>query len=313
MSATPVPINPKVQPYKSIEIIRNGNYEVVPDTPYNGIAKVGVSVDVPSSSTTVLYGSAVTMSSNEETFTPDPNVGDGFSALTVNAENRYWAGYSWGAEQARTIDEQTIRNNAVGLEITQNGHYDARISTENPFVGWISAVTVNVTGQTIINQNKSITAETNGNITITFDSGYTGLGTVDININVPKGWGPYEDNEFWYVRELCVISNGVESYYFNGDYLCHCNNDNTYAGVTIQDGHITATGYMTNPVKLGDDHYICIQNYTNPNTHTVEHYSFECWIEQAKVGYDKYLNWKCSSIISMFDAYDTGRDKEGLI
>lgn len=152
-------------------------------------------------------------------------------------------------------------------------------------------------------QNKEITINANGDTVITPDGaggelidGYYAMSSVTVHAQVSK-WSPYYDHMFSMVREDC--SN-------DGTYLCHCNGDNTFAGVDIQNGHIISTGYMSNPTQLGVDHYICVHSYNNQNTGLTEYYSFECWIEQGK------LYWKCSANDVWLDAYDTGTNKQGL-
>lgn len=151
-------------------------------------------------------------------------------------------------------------------------------------------------------QNKEVTIWANGDTVITPDGaggelvdGYYAMSSVTVHAQVYK-WSKYYDYMYYLVREDC--SN-------DGTYLCHCNGGNTYAGVNIQNGHIINTGFMPNPTQLGEDHYICIKDYSNPDTGQTEHYSFECWIEYGK------LYWKCSARVWL-DAYDTGTNKQGL-
>lgn len=106
-------------------------------------------------------------------YTPD----DGYESMkkiTLNVQDFYSSAYTEGMDYQRSF--------MTGITITENGEYERG--------NGYSAVTVNVpTGSTIHNQNKSITADTNGHQTITFDNGYTGLGTVDIEVNVPGDTG----------------------------------------------------------------------------------------------------------------------------
>lgn len=156
MSDSPVPTG-NIEPQKNIEITANGNYEVVPDDHYRGIAKVGINVFVDES-------------------------GQYASGYTSGYTDGYTSGYTDGIVSGTSIgyDEGVAEQKAklTGITITENGQY-------NRPDGY-SDVTVNIpTGSTIHNQDKSITANTNGHQVVTFDSGYTGLGFVDIDVNVP--------------------------------------------------------------------------------------------------------------------------------
>ena len=89
-------------------------------------------------------------------------------------------GYNSGYTSGKTDGIAEQKSKLIGLNITSNGNY---IRSDG-----YSAVTVNVpTGSTINNQNKNINIVNNGTTSVTFDSGYTGLGTVGINVNVPTG------------------------------------------------------------------------------------------------------------------------------
>ena len=165
-----------------------------------------------------------------------------------------------------------------------------------------SGLTFAIVKRNPVLQNKEVTIWADGDTVITPDGaggelvdGYYAMSSVTVHTQVHK-WSQYYDYIYYLVREDC--SN-------DGTYLCHCNGGNTYAGVEIQNGHIINTGFMPNPTQLGEDHYICIKDYSNPDTGLTEHYSFECWIEYGK------LHWKCSARVWL-DAYDTGTNKQGL-
>lgn len=84
----------------------------------------------------------------------------------------------------------------------------------------------------------------------------------------------------------------------NGDYLCHVNNSQAFAGLNIEDGVITGSSYgMT---QIGGNSGIWVK--------TVDYlYNFVAWIQ------DGYLYWRTNFPIDQFDAYDTGSAKEGGI
>lgn len=130
MSATPVPINPNIQPYKTVEVTENGDYDIVPDTPYNCVAKVGLSVDVDTSGA---YNSGYTSGYT-----------DGYaSGSTDGYSSGYTEGYNDGNEFGYDRARSNFEQGGVGISITGNGHYDASINYQQ-LSGWISGVTVDV-------------------------------------------------------------------------------------------------------------------------------------------------------------------------
>lgn len=133
--------------------------------------------------------------------TPD----EGYDALlkatvTVNipVQDYYTSGYTSGKTDG--IEEQ--KSKLVSTAVTENGIYTR--------VDGYSSIDVNVpSGSTINNQTKNVTYTANTATTITFDSGYTGLQQVGININVPQTGYTQEDlnNAF---------SNGFNSGFTSG-------------------------------------------------------------------------------------------------
>ncbi len=154
MSDSPVPTG-NIEPQKNIEITANGNYEVVPDDHYRGIAKVGINVFVDESGQ---YASGYTSGYT-----------DGYASGTTDGYN---SGYNEG--------EEAQKNKLSAVTITENGQY-------NRPDGY-SAVTVNVSAPVM--QNKNISATTNGTFSVTADQGYDGLNVVNVDVNVTGG-SPY--------------------------------------------------------------------------------------------------------------------------
>lgn len=147
---------------KEIEIIANGVYNILPDAGYDALSKVVATVNVPSSG-----------HSDEEM---EEKYEEGYnSGYTEGYNSGSTIGYTSGITEG--IAQQKVK--LIGFNINSNGTYTRPD-------GW-SAVTVNVpTGSTINNQNKNVTITANTAMTVTFDNGYTGLGNVDINVNVPQ-------------------------------------------------------------------------------------------------------------------------------
>ncbi len=98
-------------------------------------------------------------------------------------------------------------------------------------------------------------------------------------------WEPYEDNKYTKVRETCTN---------DGDYLIHWNENENYTGVHCSNGAIDGSGYGMSQGPDGKWY-----NNTYP--------TIVAWSEDGKLYWDGI-----PSVVSMFDAYDTGSDKEGF-
>lgn len=130
----------------------------------------------------------------------------------------YQSGFTDGVE----FQKRKLQITAV----TENGRY----ISEDGF----KEIAVDVpTGSTINNQDKNITITANTATTITFDSGYTGLGNVGINVNVPQTGHTDEELEEAY-------NNGYSDGYRDGsgDYL---NKYLTFESITSGSYYFKAT------------------------------------------------------------------------
>lgn len=176
---------------KEVTYEDNGQYLVTPDYDYYGLKNVivNVSIDVDEyyqegyiSGITDGYVSGKTDGYNSG-YTNGYTSGstDGYnSGYTKGVEDGGASGYTLGYTSGKTDGVAEQKAKLIGLNITSNGNYTRSDG--------YSAITVNVpTGSTINNQNKNINIVKNGTTSVTFDSGYTGLGTVGINVNVPTG------------------------------------------------------------------------------------------------------------------------------
>ena len=118
--------------------------------------------------------------------------------VNVPVQDYYNSGYTSGYTDG--VEEQ--KSKLVSTAVTENGVY-TRVD------GYLS-IDVNVpSGSTINNQTKNVTYTANTATTITFDSGYTGLQQVGINVNVAQTGYTQEDlnNAF---------SNGFNSGFTSG-------------------------------------------------------------------------------------------------
>lgn len=118
--------------------------------------------------------------------------------VNVPVQDYYNSGYTSGYTDG--VEEQ--KSKLVSTAVTENGVYSR--------VDGYSSIDVNVpSGSTINNQTKNVTYTANTATTITFDSGYTGLQQVGINVNVAQTGYTQEDlnNAF---------SNGFNSGFTSG-------------------------------------------------------------------------------------------------
>ena len=168
---------------KDWEITQNGITRVAPDAGYDGISGGSITVYVNSDTATTFE--RLTTTENGQ-YVPTGN--SAYSAVTVNVdlETPYQegyaageaAGYSSGLTIGYAEGEADQKAKLTDLNVTVNGQY----SREDGY----KKVTVNVPGGGI-NQTKNITASTNGEMTITYDNGYTGLERVNLLVDVPTG------------------------------------------------------------------------------------------------------------------------------
>ena len=142
-----------------------------------------------------IEATAVTVTAATMTVSPDGGK-YGFSKVDINAsdygDSRYQEGYesghTAGYESGYTEGQENIISGIGTTAFTENGVYTALTSTAQ--YGW-SSVTVNVpqTGTAINNQTKTVEITTNGTTEVIYDSGYTGLEKVKVNVNVPQSGG----------------------------------------------------------------------------------------------------------------------------
>lgn len=176
-------------------ITQNGLRVFTPDAEYDGIGEIRIDVQVPQT-TAVLEDKEYDVTENGEyTIYPDPDY-DGMTsvALSVEVPDRYQDGYDAGYNEG----EEDQKAKLSTTSFTVNSSYTLAD-------GW-SAITVNVpqTGSTIHNQDKTFYLSSvqlnselvpvggghylfTGSTTVTYDSGYTGLGTATIIPEISAG------------------------------------------------------------------------------------------------------------------------------
>lgn len=148
---------------ESISITSNGHY--AKEDGYNDIT-----VNVPTE-TVNNQDKTLSITQNGTSVVSFDTGYTGLNTVTVNTNvpDRYEEGKEDGKEEQKGL--------MINLNVTENKTY----TRENGY----KQVVVNVpTGDTINNQDKSITITENGSQNVTFDTGYTGLGTVNITTNV---------------------------------------------------------------------------------------------------------------------------------
>ena len=114
------------------------------------------------------------------------NSGSYSSGYTSGYTDGYVSGTTDGYSSGKTdgIEEQKAK--LISTSITENGTYQR----EDGY----SSITVNVpSGESINNQTKSISITDNGTSAITYDNGFTGLETVNIEVNVAQTGYTQED------------------------------------------------------------------------------------------------------------------------
>lgn len=179
-----------------ITITENGLRVITADAEYDGIGEIRIQTEVPQSAA-VLQDKEVEYTENGSyTVHPDPDY-DGLSSVSVDVlvPDNYDKGYDDG----KTDGENEQKAKLVSTAVTQNGTY----SREDGY----SSIEVNVpqTGQTINNQTKSYPISNfqtqliyydkpgeekwmytfeNSPLTLTYDSGYTGLEKLNLDLQI---------------------------------------------------------------------------------------------------------------------------------
>ena len=168
----------------NVEITDNGIYEYTPvSEDYDGYDSVKITVNVPQTGASINNQTKTVevVENGDYTIAYD----DGYTGLEeVNfkvdvsgyTQEDLDDAYESGITSGITYQKSLLQD----LTIEHNGEY----TNENGY----SAITVNVpqSGESIYNQTKSIEYSGNGEYTLTYDEGYTGLEVVNINVNVPQ-------------------------------------------------------------------------------------------------------------------------------
>lgn len=179
-----------------ITITQNGLVVVTPDAEYDGIGEIRIQTEVPQSTAELQYKEVEYTENGEYVVRPDQDY-DGLTevAVSVDVPDRYDEGYDDG----KTDGENEQKAKLVSTVVTQNGTY----SREDGY----SSIEVNVpqTGQTINNQTKSYPISNiqtqliyyekpgdekwmytfeNSPLTLTYDSGYTGLEKLNLDLQI---------------------------------------------------------------------------------------------------------------------------------
>lgn len=194
-----------------VEYTENGQYSINPPSGYDGLSSVNVTVDVENGDCNLTTSTVTIIGDGEHTITP-PQGYDGFTEVVVNVESDCENAYNEG------VNDQKAK--LASTTFTENGSYNredgwntvqVNVDTVTPYNEGVedgkdaqkalmtsltavsngtytredgyNEVVVNVPSN-VNNQNKQVTYTTNGTQTVTADSGYSGLGQVEVNVNV---------------------------------------------------------------------------------------------------------------------------------
>lgn len=221
---------------KQVTYTQNGTQTVIADNGYSGLSQVAVTVNVDTQtpynngkqdgideqkakieSITITNNGTYTKADGyspvvvnvqpnltTDTFTSNgtytPTGYDGYSSVTVNVDTQtpYDNGYSDG--------EDAQKAKLITGTFTQNGTYTRADGYDE--------VIVNVPSD-VHNQNKQTTITQNGTQTISADSGYTGLGSVEVTVDVDtqtpydNGYADGEADQKAKLSTLTVTQNGT--------------------------------------------------------------------------------------------------------
>ena len=215
-----------------VTVTENGIYEYEPnEEDYDGYSKATITVNVPSTGHTdeelekayedgkedgieeqksKLISTAFT---ENGTYTRE----DGYSGITVNVPQTGHTDEE--LEQAYEDGKKDQKALLEDITISNNGEYQ----TENGY----GKVTVNVpqTGTTINNQSKTLTITQNGEQTVTYDSGYTGLEKVVVTTNISDRYNEGKSDGIEEQKAKLISTTFIE----NGTYT----RTDGYSGITV--------------------------------------------------------------------------------
>lgn len=217
-----VPIPEIKNQEKNITITQNGQTDITPDTDYTGLSSVGVVVNVPSDEKPETELTKTLTANDTYTYTPDEGTVYNKVIITTDihpterltrtyVENNTYIieGEYNGGEITVNVPPSVpdLRETEITPEITEqiitpdgfdgynkitvkgvDSSIDSDIKPENIKSGVnILGVEGNLEG--VNNQEKSITINSNGTSSVVPDTGYTGIGKMNITVNVPSSGG----------------------------------------------------------------------------------------------------------------------------
>ena len=224
-----------------VEYKENGQYSINPPSGYDGLSKVNVTVDVEKGDCNLTTSTVTITGDGEHTITP-PEGYDGFSEVVVNVENDCEDAYENGvADQKAKLTSATFTENGTYNREDGWNTVQVNVDTVTPYNEGVedgkdaqkalmtnltavsngtynredgyNEVIVNVPSD-VNNQNKQITYTQNGTQQIIADNGYSGLGQVDITVDVDT-ITPYNEGKLSGIQEqksklteLQVTQNG---------------------------------------------------------------------------------------------------------
>lgn len=308
-----MPVQKEVQSVKHYSVDEGGRYLIKPDSGFTSMEKVDLMVNVSSGTNVDIISTAMTVTRDVETI--ESEAGKAFSAVTVDATQFGNVNYSDGYDYA----VRNVAVESVELPVSANGVYDATIGRvgegyirrvvvdvdqEGPYnSGYTSGFTDGMVSGTSVGYEEGV-AEQKAKLTGIFinkngqysrPDGYSA-----VTVSVRPKWEPYVNNEYRYAKQMCY-ANDLPGYSFSGTYLCHLNDNQTVAGVDIDENGVI-TGYTgLGMVQIpNSDHFFKKDN---------DGYTWEAWVEDDGIGH-KYLYWFTNADISELDAYGTGHGIE---
>jgi len=284
---TAIPIPTYSSQQKSVVINNNGTSVILPDASYDGLSRVDLSINVPSDEPTPTQSKTVVYNQNGQyTILPD----EGYALDRVDASVCIDTSSFYEEGKQQGIEEQKAK--LVSLSVTQNGHY----SRSDGY----SSVDVSVESTPPVpTQTKSVVYDTNGEYSVTPDTGYT-LSAIDISINVPSSPGGSLQAKTTDASTEQVIVLPDASYYGLSQVTVNAVDasidpnivpENIKAGVTILgvDGSLTSINGRLQDKTVDSSTLTQVVTFTSPdytglNTVTINPYILESKIVDSSTG-----------------------------